>query len=95
MTEVIQGIKSAPGHPSSLRTLGLGPVGTGVSWGDVSHVLGFVGVGAGLETVVIAEGDFKVVPADDQCLALEKFAELRSRGLDVVFSEHRQVGDLL
>jgi len=95
MTQVIQGIESTPGHPSSLRTLALGPVGTGVSWGDISHVLGFVGVGAGLETIVLAEGDFRVVPADDRCLALEKFAELRSRGLDIVFAEHRQVGDLL
>jgi hypothetical protein len=91
--EVIQGVQSAPGYLPSLRVLGLGPVGAGVSWSDVSHVLGIAGTG--LETVVIAEGDFRVTPADDQCLALEKFAELRSRGLDVVFAEHRHVGDLL
>jgi hypothetical protein len=68
-------------------------VGTEVLWNDILHVLGFVGVG--LERVVIAEGDLRTMPADARCLALEKFVELRNKGLDVVFAEHRHVGDLL
>lgn len=95
MKQVIQSIKTSPGHPSLLRVLGLGPVGVEVLWSDVSHVLGFVGASAGLERVVIAEDDLKLIAAEDKWLALEKFAGLRNKGLDVVFTEHRQVGDLL
>ena len=91
MKQVIQGMKLAPEHSSPLRVLGLGPVGAGVSWSDVSHVLGIVG--AGLESVVIAEGDMRVIPADARGLALEKFAELANRGLHVVFAENPKVGD--
>jgi len=95
MKNVIQGMKPLPGHPSSLRVLGLGPVGVGILWHDVAHVLGFIGVGAGLERVVITEGDLKVIPANARCVTLEKFDELRRKGVDVVFTEHRGVGDLL
>jgi len=94
MKRVIQGIKPAPGHPSSLRVLGLGPVGVGISWCDIAQVLSFTGVGAGLERVVIAEGDLRVVPADALNVTLEKFDEL-SKGVDVVLAEHRRVEDLL
>lgn len=95
MKQVIQSINSSPGHPSPLRVLGLGPVGAEVLWSDVSHVLGFVSANAGLERVVIAEDDLRLIAAEDKWLALEKFAELKNKGLDVVFTEHRQVGDLL
>lgn len=95
MKQVIQGMRPASGHLSSLRVLGLGPAGTGVLWSDVSHVLGPAAVGAGLERVVIAEDDLRVILAGNQCIALEKFTEMRNKGLDVVFAEHRQVGDLL
>jgi hypothetical protein len=94
MKQIIQGMNPTPGNPTSLRVLGLGPVGTGVLWSDVSHVLSFVGVGAGLQKVVVAEDVLRVIPADDRCLTLEKFAELRNKGLDVVFAEHRRVEDL-
>lgn len=94
MKQFIQGLRPAPGNLISLRVLGLGPVGTGVLWSDVSHVLSFVGVGAGLQRVVIPEDVLKAIPADDRCLTLEKFAELRNKGLDVVFAQHRRVGDL-
>ncbi|KAF9644241.1 hypothetical protein BDM02DRAFT_3131881 [Thelephora ganbajun] len=95
MEQVIQGIKPISGHPPSLRVLGLGPVGAGILWNDVAHVLGFTGVGAGLERVVITEGDLRVIPVDARCVTLEKFDELRGKGVDVVISEHRRVGDLL
>jgi len=93
--KVIQGMKPSPGHPSSLRVLGLGPVGVGILWCDVAHILGFTGVGVGLERVVIAEGDLRVIPADARCVTLEKFDELRRKGVDVVFADHQGVGDLL
>lgn len=93
---IIQGLKpSSSAHPRSLRVLGLGPVGTGVLWWDVAHILVFTGANAGLETVVIAEGDLRVIPADARCATLEKFDELRRTGVDVVFADHRRVGDLL
>ena len=95
MKQVIQSIESSPGHPSLLRVLGLGPVGAEILWSDVSHVLGFVGASAGLERVVIAEDDLRLIAAEDRWLALDKFAGLRNKGLDVIFSQHRQVGDLL
>lgn len=96
MKTIIQGLKpSSPAHPRSLRVLGLGPVGTGILWWDVAHILVFTGVSAGLETVVIAEGDLRVIPADARCATLEKFDELRRRGVDVVFVDHQRVGDLL
>jgi len=94
MKQVIQGMKPALAHPSSLRVLGLGPVGAGILWYDIAHILGFAGVGAGLERVMIAEGDLRVIPTDARCVALEKFAELRNKGVDVVFAEHHRVGDL-
>jgi hypothetical protein len=95
MKQVIQGMKPAPGQPTSLRVLGLGPVGTGILWCDIAHSLDFTGVGAGLERVVIAEGDLGVIPADARCVTLEKFDELRSKGVGIVFAEHQRVGDLL
>ena len=64
-------------------------------WIDIAHVLGFTGVSAGLERVVITEDDLRVIPADVRCVTLEKFDELRRKGVDVVFAEHRKVGDLL
>jgi len=94
MKRIIQGMKPSPGCPSSLRVLGLGPVGTGILWCDVAHILGFAGVIAGLDRVVITEGDLRAIPADARCATLEKFDELRRKGVDVVFAEHRQVGDL-
>lgn len=92
--QVIQAMNPAPGNPISLRVLGLGPVGAGVLWSDLGHVLNVVGVGAGLQRVVIAEDVLRMIPADDRCLTLEKFTELRNKGLDVVFTEHQRVGDL-
>ena len=91
MKQVIQGMKPTPGHPHSLRVLGLGPVGAGILWYDVAHVLGF----AGLDRVVIAEGDLGVIPVDARCVTFKKFDELRGKGVDVVFAEHQRVGDLL
>ena len=64
-------------------------------WNDIAHILGFTGVGVGLERVVIAESDLRAVSADARCATLEKFDELRRKGVYVVFAEHRQVGDLL
>jgi len=93
--QVIQGIKSSPDHPSSLRVLGLGPVGAGILWIDIAHGLGSTGVSAGLDRVVIAEDDLRVIPAGVRCVTLEKFDELRRKGVDVVFAEHQQVGELL
>lgn len=95
MKQVIQSMNPTPGRPSSLRVLGLGPVGAGILWSDIAHVLNFTGVGAGLERVVIAEGDLGVIPADARCVTLKKFDELRGKSVDVVFAEHRRVGDLL
>jgi len=95
MKQVIQGMKPTSGYPPSLRVLGLGPVGAGILWYDITHVLGFTGVAAGLDRVVIAEGDLGVIPADARCVTLKKFDELRGKGVDVVFAEHRRVGDLL
>ena len=92
---VIQGMKPSPGRSSSLRVLGLGPAGVGILWNDIAHILGFTGVGVGLERVVIAESDLRAVSADARCATLEKFDELRRKGVYVVFAEHRQVGDLL
>lgn len=94
MKQVIQHMNPTPGNPTCLRVLALGPVGPGVLWSDVSHVLGLVGAGAGLQTVVVAEDILRVIPADDRCLALEKFTELRNKGLDVVFAQRRRVEDL-
>lgn len=94
--QAIQGMKpSSPVHLSSLRVLGLGPVGVGILWNDVAHILGFTGVSAGLERVVIAEGDLRRIPANARCATLEKFDELGRKGVGVVFAEHRRVGDLL
>ena len=95
MKQVIQGMKPSPGHSSSLRVLGLGPVGVGILWCDIAHVLGSNGVGVGSARVVIEEGDLRVIPADARFATLEKFDQLRSKGVDVVFAEHRRVGDLL
>ena len=61
-------------------------------WSDILHLLAFVGAGASLERVVISEDTSRVIPTEDQCLTHER---LRNRGLDVVFAEHRRVGDLL
>lgn len=94
INQVIQGIKPAPGNPISLSVLGLGPVGAGVSWSDVSHALSLVTLDAGLQRVVIAEDVLRVIPADVRYLTLEKFTELRNTGLDVVFAKHQRVGDL-
>lgn len=88
-------MKPSSDHPSSLRVLGLGPIGVGILWNDIAHGLGFTGVSVGLERVVIAEGDLRVMSADARCVTLEKFNELRRKGIDVVSAEHRQVGDLL
>ena len=63
-------------------------------WSDVSHVLSFVIPDAGLERVVISEDVLRMIPVDDRCLTLEKFTELRNKGLNVVFAKHRRVGDL-
>jgi len=95
MKQIIQGMKPSPGRPSSLRVLGLGPVGVGILWCDIAHILGFTGVSAGLDMVVIAEGDVRAIPVDARCATLEKFDELRRKGVDVVFAEHRRVEDLL
>ena len=95
MKKVIQGMKPSPGCPSSLRVLGLGPVGVGILWCDIAHILGFAGVSAGLDRVVIAEGDVRAIPADARCATLEKFDELRRKGVDVIFTEHQRVEDLL
>lgn len=94
MKQIIQGTKSAPEHPSSLRVLGLGPVGVGILC-DIAPVLNLAGLGTGLERVVIAEGDLRVAPEDARCVTLKKFDELRGKGVDVVFAEHRGVEDLL
>lgn len=93
--QIVQGMKPSLGHPSSLRVLGLGPVGPGILWNDLAHVLCFTGVSTGLEKVVIAEGDLRAIPADARCVTLEKFDDVRRKGIDVVFAEHRRVGDLL
>ena len=95
MKQVIQGMKPTSGQPPSLRVLGLGPVGAGILWYDIAQVLGFAGAVAGLDRVVITEGDLGVIPADARCVTLKKFDELRGNGVDVVFAEHRRVGDLL
>jgi hypothetical protein len=95
MKRVIQGMKSSPGRPSSLRALGLGPVGVGILWCDLAHILGFAGVSAGLDRVVIAEEDLRAIPADARWVTLEKFDELRRKGVGVVFAEHRRVEDLI
>lgn len=94
MRQIIQGSTSASEHLSSLRVLGLRPVEVGVLC-DIAPVLNVAGVGAGLERVVIAEGDLRVVSEDARHATLKKFDELRRKGVDVVFAEHLGVGDLL
>lgn len=94
MKQLIQGMRPVLGNPISLPVLGLGPVGAGVLWSDVSHVLNFVALDAGLQRVVIADDVLKPIPADDRSLTLEKFTELRNKGVDVLFAKHRRVEDL-